>query len=575
MTKLLTLGPSSFALTHSRKARGKNESCFAWAAVCIAVFCLMAAIAAPAQTFTPLLSFDGTNGSIPHYGYLVQGIDGDLYGMTGHGATDGCGTAFKMTTAGTLTTLFNFADGVNGCHPDGGLMLATDGDIYGSTTDSGDGGGGTLWKVNPSGTLSTIHEFSYPDGGNPNSALVEAPNGVFYGTTVNGGHGISCCDGGGVVFKMTPAGAYSVVHFFDFTDGWDPQDANLVQGTDGNFYGEAAGGGTFSCAAPANGCGVLYKIGPLGVFTVVHEFEGSDGDIPYGGLVQASDGNFYGTTYYGGAHGDGTVFRFTPSGALTTIYNFSGSDGAQPHGHLIQATDGNLYGTTYAGGANGDGTVFHITLGGTLTTLHNFDGTDGAESQSGLAQHTNGMFYGETDAGGTSGNGVIFSLSMGLGPFVTFIRDLGIVGATAQILGQGFTDATAVSFNGTPATFNVESDTYMTATVPAGATTGYITVTETGGTLTSNKVFRVPPQIFSFTPTSGPVGTSVVITGESLSGASALTFACKWHMSFTVDSDTQITAIIPAEATTGTSGTITVRTPGGTSESSDRFTVTD
>ncbi|MGO9085676.1 MAG: choice-of-anchor tandem repeat GloVer-containing protein [Candidatus Sulfotelmatobacter sp.] len=521
-----------------------------------------------AQTFTTLANFDGTNGSDPHYGYPVQGIDGDFYGMTGGGGI-GCGTVFKMTPPGALATLYNFQGASDGCNPDGGLMLATSGDIYGSTTNAGNSGGGTLFRVSPSGTLTTAHEFNYTDGGNTNSALAEAPDGIFYGTTVNGGHSISCCDGGGVIFQMTPAGAYSVLHFFDFSDGWDPQDATLIEATDGSFYGETAGGGSSSNCS--NGCGTIFKVGPLGVYAVLHSFVGTDGYAPLGGLIQATDGNFYGTTYYGGAYDNGTVFRISAQGAHTTLHSFNGTDGAHPRGRLVQATDGKFYGTTYGGGANGEGTVFEITVGGKLTTLHAFDGTDGSEINSGLSQGTNGTFYGITSGGGTSGDGTIFSLSTGLGPFVAFILNSGAVGQTAEILGQGFTGTTAVSFNGTPAVFKVQSDTYLTATVPVGATTGSLTLTEPSGTLKSNQEFRVTPQIKSFSPTGGPVGTTIVIIGESFTQAMGAELACKWPMNFTVDSDTQITATIPPN---GTSGGIMVFTPGGHVETTAKFSVT-
>jgi uncharacterized repeat protein (TIGR03803 family) len=541
-----------------------------WKLACaIFLFCAAAAIAAPAQTFTNLLSFDGSDGIGPHYGHLVQGIDGDFYGMTDDGGSGGCGTVFKITPQGALTTLFNFQSDDNGCNPDGGLMLATGGDIYGSTTNAGSSGGGTIFRVSPSGTLTTIHEFNYTDGGNTNSALAEGVYGIFYGTTVNGGHAISCCDGGGVIFKMTSAGVYTVLHFFDFTDGWDPKDAPLTQATDGSFYGVTAGGGDSACS---HGCGTVFKIGPQGAFTVLHNFNGTDGYSLVGGVVQATDGNLYGTTSAGGTHGEGTVFKLAPSGALTTLYSFSGTDGAQPWGRLVQATDGNFYGTTYGGGANGDGTVFEMTPAGKLTTLHNFDGTDGAEINSGLSQATNGTFYGITAGGGASGDGTIFSLSVGLGPFVSFIRNSGKVGLkTVEILGQGFTGTTDVSFNGTHATFTVVSDTYLTATVPAGATTGKINVTTPSGTLTSNQNFRVTPQIFSFSPTSGPPGTKVTITGESFTQTAAVTLAYKYPLTYTVNSDTQITATIPTSATTGE---ISVRGPGGVAHTTAKFTVT-
>ena len=533
-------------------------------------FCFAAAIAASAQTFTSLLSFDGTDGSEPLFGPPVQGIDGNLYGIADGGGSYGCGTVFKITTGGTLTTLFNFQNDDDGCNPDAGLALAANGDIYGSTTNAGSDGGGTVFRVTPAGALTTIHGFDYALGANPNTALLQGTDGNLYGTTVNGASS-GCNDGCGSIFKMTSEGTLTVLHKFDFTDGWDPKDAPLIQATDGNFYGTTAGGGSHTCSSPAIGCGTVFKITPGGAFATLRNFDGSNGSIPFSGVLEGADGNLYGTTNQGGTYGDGTVFKITLAGALTTLHSFDGTDGANPFGTLVQATDGNFYGTTNAGGANGDGTIFEITTAGTLTTLHNFDGTDGAGAQSGLLQATNGTFYGNTYAGGTSGDGTVFSLSVGLGPFVTFLPAARPVGGVVEILGQGFTGATGVSFNGTAATFTAESDTFLTATVPAGATTGSITVSEPGGTLTSNKIFRVTPQISSFSPSDGPAGTTVVITGNSLLGATEVFFACGKKATFTVDSDTQITATVPAGAMTGD---ISIVTPGGNVGSSTAFTVT-
>jgi len=183
--------------------------------------------------------------------------------------------------------------------------------------------------------------------------------------------------------------------------------AGLVQASDGNFYGTTTGGG-------ANGAGTVFKVTPAGRLTTLYNFcyQGypcSDGGDPYAGLIQATDGNFYGTTLGGGASGDGTVFKITPSGTLTTLYNFGGADGAVPYGGLIQATDGNFYGTTSGGGASGDGSVFKITPSGTLTTLHSFADSDGA-SPDGLVQATDGNFYGTTYGGGAYGDGTVFRL---------------------------------------------------------------------------------------------------------------------------------------------------------------------
>ena len=459
-----------------------------------------------------------------------------------------------------------------------GLILATDGDFYGVNSNGGNFGFcfgigcGAAFKITAAGTLTPLFDFTFSKAANPGSALVEATNGNFYGTSVNGG--ISDCgptaDGCGMIFEMSPAGELTVLRDFDFNDGLDPQNAQMVQATDGDFYGETAGGGTSSNCT--DNCGTVFKITPGGRFTSLHSFSGTDGYGPTGGLVQGSDGNFYGTTYAGGAHGDGTIFKITAAGTLTTLHSFDGTDGLNLNGGLVLATDGNFYGTTYAGGAHGDGTIFKITPGGALTTLHNFDGTDGANASSVMLQATNGTFYGTMYAGGTSGNGTVFSLSEGLGPFVSFVRGTAKVGKWVEILGQGFGGTTSVSFNGTPAAFVVKRDTYLAATVPDGATAGPVTVTTPGGTLTSNTAFRVRPQILSFTPSSGPVGTQVTITGVSLTQTTDVEF-CGAPASFTVDSDTQVTLTVPAGAQ-GKVDAIAITTAGAKVWSVEKFTVT-
>ena len=276
--------------------------------------------------------------------------------------------------------------------------------------------------------------------------------------------------------------------------------SGLIQANDGKLYGATSGGGAY-------GHGTVFRIDLKGKLTTLHSFNWTDGAYPDAVLMQAADGNFYGTTNNGGAYGDGAVFKITPAGNLTTLYSFCSqsqcTDGAYPVAGLVQATDGNFYGTTLLGGDptcgswDGCGTVFQLTAGGTLTTLHRFQGTDGAYPLQGLLQGTNGRFYGTT-AGRTYccmgiGDGTIFSLDMGLGPFVAFVRNSGRVGSNVQILGQGFTGTTGVSFNGTTASFAVKSDTYLTATVPQGATTGFVTVTTPSGTLQSNVMFQVRP----------------------------------------------------------------------------------
>jgi len=412
-----------------------------------------------------------------------------------------------------------------------GLIQGTDGNFYGTTQLGGnntdypcndDGGCGTLFKITSDGTLTTLYSFcalsNCTDGANPESGLVQGVDGNLYGTTGDGGD-VSCNApyGCGTVFKIALPGGLTTLHSFAGPDGASPYYSGLIQGTDGEFYGTTSGGGD-GASCPQEGCGTAFRITSAGTLTTLYSFcaqpNCSDGVSPLAGLVQAADGDFYGTTLGGGnssclgGYGCGTVFKITPAGKLTTLHGFVLADGAYPYSGLVQGTDGNFYGTTYEGGANTCstgicGTVFSMKPQGSLSTLHSFDSTDGAAPIGGLMQATSGIFYGTTYAGGFfkgtcygeslyDGCGTVYSIDMGLGPFISFSpHSYGKKGQTEGILGQGLTGSTSVSFNGAPATFTVVSDTYIKATVPAGATTGYVTVTTPSGTLTSNVPFQV------------------------------------------------------------------------------------
>jgi len=268
-------------------------------------------------------------------------------------------------------------------------------------------------------------------------------------------------------------------------------------------------------------------------------------------------------------------------GGISTciLHSFTGEntstiDGAHPYGGLVQASDGNLYGTTsLSRNTIGCGTFFQLVNPGgtTYRSLSSFDGLAECNPQVTLIQHTNGTLYGDT-AHGFGSQGTFFSIDVALPPFafVSLLPYSGKVGNTIEFLGQGFTSTSAVSFNGTAATRIVVSGTYLTATVPNGATTGFVTVTTSSGNLNSNKIFRVTPQIASVSPLSGPVGTSVTITGVSLKQTTKVTFHGV-KATFTVNSDTQVTAIVPTGALTGR---IAITTPGGTATSATTFTVT-
>ena len=392
------------------------------------LLCATTAIALPAQTLTTLHSFDSTDGAYP-WAALVQATDGNLYGTTQEGGANGYGTVFKITPSGTLTTLHSF-DIMDGASPQAGLVQATDGNLYGTTLGGGANGVGTVFKITPSGTLTTLYSFcsesGCTDGYGLVAGLVQATDGNFYGTTQVGGANVLCPVPGdlgcGTVFKITPSGTLTTLHSFcsesGCADGAEPY-AGLVQATDGSLYGTTA---TFG----ANGVGTVFKITPSGTLTTLYSFcpqSGcADGAEPNAALVQATDGNFYGTAFEGGANGVGTVFKITPSGTLTTLHSFDNMDGAFPQAGLVQAADGNFYGTMRLDGdTSTHGTVFKITPGGTLTTLYRFCAQsggcpDGSQPYAGLVQDTNGKFYGTTYYGGTNNVGTVFSLAVGLGP---------------------------------------------------------------------------------------------------------------------------------------------------------------
>jgi len=253
-------------------------------------------------------------------------------------------------------------------------------------------------------TESVIHTFDVnPDGISPRANIIQGSDGNFYGTTYSGG-----TSNLGTVFKITPAGVETVLHSFTAgsTDGSFPT-AGLIEGSDGNFYGTTANGGLI-------GAGTVFKITPSGVESVLYAFVGTDGLGPFAPLVQGSDGNFYGTTSGGGPNFNGTVFKVTPAGVLTVLHSFTGgtSDGAIAYGGLVQGSDGNFYGTTYVGGTNNVGTVFKITPVGVETVLHSFaGGTDGSSPLGALIQGSDGNFYGTTYSGGTGSGGTVFKIT--------------------------------------------------------------------------------------------------------------------------------------------------------------------
>jgi uncharacterized repeat protein (TIGR03803 family) len=280
-----------------------------------------------------------------------------------------------------------------------------------------------------------------------------------------------------------------MMHSFNIADGIDPQ-AGLIQATNGSLYGTAVQGGRIADV------GTIFGVTPEGTLTTLYSFRIRQGGYyPLAGLLQGTGGELYGTTGAGGMSNGGTIFKLTIEGTFTTIYAFDGTDSGGPAAGLIQATDGSFYGTTGRGGSGGYGTIFQITPEGALTTLHSFVWSDGASPEGALVQGTDGDFYGTTTRGGANNSGTAFKLSTGLGPFVKTQTTSGKVGAPVTILGNNLTGTSSVTFNGTAAVFTVNSTgTAISTTVPAGATTGTVQVTLSGGSvLSSNVPFRVLP----------------------------------------------------------------------------------
>jgi uncharacterized repeat protein (TIGR03803 family) len=548
---------------------------------------LLLTAAAAAQTYVPLYTYPNTVNNTTGVGapaLFSQGPDGELYSTIQSNGTYNSGTVYKMTTVGGYSAVYSFcSEGghclVTGTDPWGGVTLATDGNLYGTTAVGGAEGAGTIFKITPAGAWTKLWDFTdgvtsqhLNDQGKPFYAPFQATDGNFYGVDEGGIYQGTY----GVFYKITSKGKLTA-YPFNYTDGAYP---NIpTQGPDGNFYGTAEAGGGAACE-----CGVVYKATAGGKITVLHKFTGYvsstvyDGYEPIGALVQANDGDFWGTTYLGGAYNEGTIFKISASGAYTLVYSFQWAQpellGAKPVAGLTLGSDSNLYGVTEYGGKNGGGTIFQVTTGGTVTFLHSFCSatgcSDGAYPETPLAQHTNGKFYGTT-SGNSLCCGVFYSFDMGLPPFTRLPATQGKVGATVQFLGQGFTSATSVSFNGTPATFKIVSDTFLTAQVPVGALTGVVSILTSGGTLLSSHNFLVLPAIKTISPTSGAVGTPVTITGSGLTQATKVTFGGGKAAAFTVNNDSQITATVPTGATTGK---IVVNTPGGTATSPTSFTVT-
>lgn len=529
------------------------------------IFLVATALAAPAQTVSTLYQFSsGTNPNLPA-GVMAQGQDGNFYGITLSGGTANLGVFYNISAAGVLTSLHSMAqsDGTT-CS---GLTLGTDGNFYGTCHNGGANNYGTLFKLTPAGVLTVLHNFaaqgSTSDGCEPLAPPTQASNGNFYGTT-------SFCGANnyGTVYRLTPAGVYSLLYSFQGPPNDTLFPLGLIEGTDGSLWG--LGNGWIISY------GGVFKITLAGKESLVYTFKGDpDGAGPYTNLIQGSNGDFYGTTEEGGTAQEGTIFEITAGGKETVLYSFPNqTDGAYPTLPLTQGPDGLLYGaaTDCAGGGCSQAGLFDITTKGVYKNLYLYPlvCSNCGQPEAPLLLSTNGTFYSTTEQGGT-GVGSFYSLTNGYSPFISLVNvTSGPEGAKVGILGQGFSSTSVVEFGGTKATTTkLTGTTYILATVPTGALTGVVTVTTGSTVLSTTASYKITPTYKSFTPPSGQVGTLVTFNGTGLTQATKVTID-NVSAAFTVVSDSEITLTVPAGAATGK---IVVITKGGSVSSSTNFIV--
>ena len=343
-----------------------------------------------------LYSFPGSPGGFSPQGMLLRDQAGNLYGANSDGGV-GFGLIYRISPSGQETVVHTFTGGIDGGLPLAGPKPDSAGNLYGTTIFGGAFNAGVVYKIDPAGNLITLYSFTgHADGGEPNSPVTLDGAGNVYGTASQGG-----ALNFGVVYKITPTGAETVLHSFaGGTDGEFPQ-SEVTRDATGNLYGTTISGGP-------NNFGVVYRISPSGQESVLYSFTGgADGGEPTSGLVLDSVGNLYGTTSFGGSSFGGVVFRLSGT-TETVLFSFNFTDGSFPS-TLVRDPAGNLFGTAQQGGAGGDGVVFEITASGTEVILHNFSGIDGNDP-SGVILDSSGTLYGSTFQGGEAGGGVVYEL---------------------------------------------------------------------------------------------------------------------------------------------------------------------
>jgi len=456
---------------------------------------------------------------------LARDTDGNFYGASRFGGFLGLGSVFKMTPSGTITTLAEFEHDIN-MWPSAALVRGADGNFYGTSAALGRFPG-AIFRLTPDGAFTNLVEFDWDNpinGYHPATTLVQGSDGSFYGMTRMGG-----AFDRGTIFKVNTSGTLTTLVHFNQTNGslWSSadheSDVSLVVGDDGNFYGVTANGGL-------HGHGTFFRMTPGGDLTTLVNFTGNEetnkGSHP-NSLILTSDGSFFGTTLEGGSSDGGTAFRVTNDGNLTTIEEFNSQEGVFLPNSLIQASDGNFYGTSLGGdGGNSDhGTVFRLTPGGSLSVLVQFTGSEeprrGGYPES-LVQGSDGHLYGTTLAYdlGDGVPSVIFRLSLsgnmtvlseltnnegtmvGWAPKASLVESPdgllygttmygGIDVADTSFSGKG--SAFAISPSGAFSTIHRFTDGKQPTSLVSGGDGNFYGTTESGGALGWGTIFRMSP----------------------------------------------------------------------------------
>ncbi len=365
----------------------------------------------PTGTFTSLYSFTGgTDGGSPQTS-MIQGIDGELYGVSN-------ASAYRITLTGYFHVVFNFAAGSGGNYPDGEypegpLVQEPNGKLYGMTNFHGSAGQGNIFEVNPDGTgFEAVYNFSGTDYGNPITGLTLGQNGILYGSAQGG-----VPSGYGIIFSFNTANnKLTVLYNVQISDDLENITSPLLLDSSGNIYGVSDDGG--GPTGPGDGC--IFKFNGTSL-TTLYTFDYDNGEYPTGSLIFGINGDILGTTQEGGYYA-GEVYECNTAGTdLQPVYKFVLPNGNKESSPVLVTVDGNTYGISPTGGLLGYGQIWELTTAGTLVDIHDFGGIDGAYPIGQMACKSDGTICGVTNAGGPNfapaagkfGDGTIFEFQTG------------------------------------------------------------------------------------------------------------------------------------------------------------------